>query len=366
MPSSRVLLVEPRRAVAELEPAARRVVDRDRLGREHRRVAIGHAGHEQAEPHAFGERRSARRASCCLRSTRPGPRRTSVGSGRSPRRRRSRAPRRSARVTRPPTTASAAARYRVRTACPRCYHAPGDACRAGYGRTPRAGRPDLRHARQPDRARRRARRHRRDRRRRRALGARRHRRDGPRSGRPARAHSHALPAMTALRGNTDRYVVTGERPPPSIADAAADPELVPVVAEVAGTFGWTEGRLAGTAVDRVARAICRRSSAARCPTAPACSPCTRRRSPTTGSASDQRAHRRRARRAARRLRRRRRVRRSHAPTVRPSASARCARSTSAASAIRSRPISARRTSSSTPTSTGTGSSTAASRTTATR
>jgi len=57
---------------------------------------------------------------------------------------------------------------------------------------------------------------------------------------------HDLPSMTALRGNTDRYVVTGERPPPSIEEAAADPELVRVVAEVAGSFGWTEGRLAGS------------------------------------------------------------------------------------------------------------------------
>jgi predicted phosphodiesterase len=57
---------------------------------------------------------------------------------------------------------------------------------------------------------------------------------------------HALPAMTALRGNTDRYVVTGERPPPSIADAIADADLVPIVAEVAGSFAWTAGRLAGS------------------------------------------------------------------------------------------------------------------------
>ena len=57
---------------------------------------------------------------------------------------------------------------------------------------------------------------------------------------------HALPAMTALRGNTDRYVLTGERPSPSLADALADPDLVPVLAEVAGSFAWTEGRLAGT------------------------------------------------------------------------------------------------------------------------
>jgi predicted phosphodiesterase len=56
----------------------------------------------------------------------------------------------------------------------------------------------------------------------------------------------ALPVVSALRGNTDRYILTGERPPPSLADAAADPELVRVVSEVAGSFGWTEGRLAGS------------------------------------------------------------------------------------------------------------------------
>ena len=45
-----MLLVEPRGAVGELEAAAGRVVDRDRLGREHRGMAVGHAGDEQAEP----------------------------------------------------------------------------------------------------------------------------------------------------------------------------------------------------------------------------------------------------------------------------------------------------------------------------
>ncbi|MCU1430807.1 MAG: phosphodiesterase, family [Actinomycetia bacterium] len=54
----------------------------------------------------------------------------------------------------------------------------------------------------------------------------------------------ALPAVTFVRGNTDRYVVTGERPPPSTADAMANPDLVAVVAEVAGSFAWTAGRLA--------------------------------------------------------------------------------------------------------------------------
>jgi predicted phosphodiesterase len=54
----------------------------------------------------------------------------------------------------------------------------------------------------------------------------------------------ALPGLSVLRGNTDRYVLTSERPPPSFADAAADPNLVPVVAEIAGSFAWTQGRLA--------------------------------------------------------------------------------------------------------------------------
>jgi predicted phosphodiesterase len=54
----------------------------------------------------------------------------------------------------------------------------------------------------------------------------------------------ALPALSVLRGNTDRYVVTGERPPPSPAEAVGDPELVRVIMEVAGSFAWTAGNMA--------------------------------------------------------------------------------------------------------------------------
>ena len=50
-----VLPVEPRGAVGELEPAVRRVVDGDGLGREDRRVPVGHAGDEQPEPCALGD-----------------------------------------------------------------------------------------------------------------------------------------------------------------------------------------------------------------------------------------------------------------------------------------------------------------------
>jgi predicted phosphodiesterase len=53
----------------------------------------------------------------------------------------------------------------------------------------------------------------------------------------------ALPNVQYVRGNTDRYVTTGDRPPPTLADAAADPGLIATVVEIAGTFAWTQGAL---------------------------------------------------------------------------------------------------------------------------
>jgi predicted phosphodiesterase len=53
----------------------------------------------------------------------------------------------------------------------------------------------------------------------------------------------SLPDAAFVRGNTDRYVVTGERPLPWIDDAVANPQLVAQIAEVAGSFAWTEGCL---------------------------------------------------------------------------------------------------------------------------
>jgi predicted phosphodiesterase len=52
-----------------------------------------------------------------------------------------------------------------------------------------------------------------------------------------------LPNVRFIRGNTDRYVVTGDRPPPTLADAAADPKRLYALVEVAGTFAWTQGAL---------------------------------------------------------------------------------------------------------------------------
>lgn len=50
-----------------------------------------------------------------------------------------------------------------------------------------------------------------------------------------------LPNALFVRGNTDRYIVTGDRPPPTMAEAEKDARLLPVLVEVAHTFAWTQG-----------------------------------------------------------------------------------------------------------------------------
>jgi predicted phosphodiesterase len=52
-----------------------------------------------------------------------------------------------------------------------------------------------------------------------------------------------LPGVAFVRGNTDRYVVTGDRPPPTAADVAADSALAPVFDQVEASFSWTAERL---------------------------------------------------------------------------------------------------------------------------
>lgn len=56
----------------------------------------------------------------------------------------------------------------------------------------------------------------------------------------------ALPGVRFVQGNTDRYVVTGQRPYPSLADAAARTELIPRLVEVAHSFAWTQGVVTAT------------------------------------------------------------------------------------------------------------------------
>lgn len=51
----------------------------------------------------------------------------------------------------------------------------------------------------------------------------------------------ALPNAEFIRGNGDRYVYSGERPPPHAEDLIDDPSLLPVLVEVEGNFAWTAG-----------------------------------------------------------------------------------------------------------------------------
>jgi len=54
-------------------------------------------------------------------------------------------------------------------------------------------------------------------------------------------HLAPLPGLRMIRGNTDRYVVSGDRPSPTLDEARQDPKLLPSLVEVANTFAWTQG-----------------------------------------------------------------------------------------------------------------------------
>lgn len=56
---------------------------------------------------------------------------------------------------------------------------------------------------------------------------------------------HGLPGISMLRGNTDRYVLTGAQPAPhsTAADAAGSIDLVERYAAMAAGIGWTRGVL---------------------------------------------------------------------------------------------------------------------------
>ncbi len=53
----------------------------------------------------------------------------------------------------------------------------------------------------------------------------------------------SLPDVHFVRGNTDRYVCTGDRPSPSIGEAKSNPHLLEALVEVANTFAWTQGMI---------------------------------------------------------------------------------------------------------------------------
>lgn len=55
-----------------------------------------------------------------------------------------------------------------------------------------------------------------------------------------------LDVVAAIAGNTERYVLTDDRPDPTPTQVIADPSKLPTFAEVAATFAWTRGHLTAT------------------------------------------------------------------------------------------------------------------------
>jgi predicted phosphodiesterase len=52
-----------------------------------------------------------------------------------------------------------------------------------------------------------------------------------------------LPNVRFVRGNTDRYVVSGDRPPPSVHDVDRDPTLMSLFLAVESSFAWTRDQM---------------------------------------------------------------------------------------------------------------------------
>jgi predicted phosphodiesterase len=52
-----------------------------------------------------------------------------------------------------------------------------------------------------------------------------------------------LPSVRFVRGNTDRYVVSGERPAPHEEDVERDPALMPLFLAVESSFAWTRDQM---------------------------------------------------------------------------------------------------------------------------
>jgi predicted phosphodiesterase len=53
-----------------------------------------------------------------------------------------------------------------------------------------------------------------------------------------------LPEVAVISGNTERYVLTGDRPPPHPVEVIANPELFPLYGTIERSFAWTCGALA--------------------------------------------------------------------------------------------------------------------------
>lgn len=58
---------------------------------------------------------------------------------------------------------------------------------------------------------------------------------------PVLERLNQLPNIQIIRGNTERYVYNGDRPPPTLSEVKNDPNLLPILVEVAHSFAWTQG-----------------------------------------------------------------------------------------------------------------------------
>ena len=56
----------------------------------------------------------------------------------------------------------------------------------------------------------------------------------------------SLPNVCFARGNTDRYVTTGEQPLPAADEVRDDPRALQILVEVVGSFAWTKGAVTAT------------------------------------------------------------------------------------------------------------------------
>ncbi len=56
---------------------------------------------------------------------------------------------------------------------------------------------------------------------------------------------NALPNVSVIRGNCDRYITSGTRPKPTPDQVQADLNHLPVFTEVTASFAWTQGFVAG-------------------------------------------------------------------------------------------------------------------------
>lgn len=68
---------------------------------------------------------------------------------------------------------------------------------------------------------------------------------GPEPGRVMQTLRH-LDNARFIRGNTDRYVVTGDLPASPLPAAEADPAAIPLYGNVVASFAWTRGYLTAT------------------------------------------------------------------------------------------------------------------------